>query len=410
MARTVRRRRHGYTWRSGLLPAAANIGRYAMGRFFSRARGTKRVVGVKRKAAFSATRTKTKKAKTQIASEDVHSAISRNSVVMYVNPKAYKIKQLGMFKYTQSNYGLTINTHGMQQAFNVVSHGTREQLLGATLSPGVRPNYDQFHETAFAFNPYQAPTGSSDQSGNVVVPSGITALGLVGTGTSRKYDEDRIHLRSVYGEHIFSNQSSVACSLTLYWILNKKDNNAEPIGFMNDLLTKQSGYQAGATIPGASNTAGTPGEDNVTMNWPGVGFTHERNFFNHYKILRVRTITLAGGATHKLNFKIRYNTTFSRLNLLARPSSVIGFAGQTVHCIGIMKTMPVIGNPLGTKCATFGQTTLAWTTVDHYDWCTLTANRQYFNRYFSNVPNLGPLAGSYQQINEVDQIVPEAEG
>lgn len=292
-------------------------------------------------------------------------------------------KPLGVWTYHQQNSGRLTAGVAQQAAGTLLGHATVSQLASGT-NP---PDGTQFTSSAFNLNPYQIT------SGNLINTTGVVP------------STDRIHLKNVITDFQMTNNSNAACSVTLYWVKSVKNHTDLPTQEWSDALVAEQLYQSTATQAVQSSTTYGPGTIGVPTiaSW-GQTPASLRAWRMQFKILRSKTYYLALGATQRVSYVVRVNTTYDKTIASDSVAKTSGFPGSTVWLLAIVRGAPVDivaaagPNPDAGTRVTTAPNEIMWTASAKYTFTSLGAQRIDYKRSSLGFPQLFDTSVKLQEM------------
>lgn len=202
--------------------------------------------------------------------------------------KGNSMRKKHHFKYGEEWNVILTTDEGYQNAADLRSIGTKEQLVGSPVV-GTRALFYSTAASYYELNPYRINTGST-----------IFPAGTVGTS----WANDKIYYRSVNGTLKVVNLESLATYIQIYWCKCKKSTGESPV----------TTWRNSATTERMGSTPSAP-QDQTTDATAVAGYTTERMIGNHpnmykafrdyWQIVHSEKTYLQGG--DQVDFKFHFN-------------------------------------------------------------------------------------------------------
>jgi hypothetical protein len=332
----------------GLLTAAGAIGAYKHNRHKAKSHA-KNAVKHKERNVASYTKTKTK-SNERISADDLHSGLSEKHVVIRLN-KPLKHKCKGKWKYSQNWASQITQTSGDQFVALIAGMCQRNQLLVSTVGPNVL----QLREALFDLNPATKLPGSA-----LIPANNIPAT-------------DRIAVFRVRHNMLFTNFESTSVVLYLYYITPKKD----VIPYADQAWATGLSAASGEGLNVAARTRAAPGVyGGTTVGSCSINDVFQkpgdcRVFTDLYRIIKVKKIKLAAGATEEVVSTVHVNKIVNRAAV--QDNGVDNVKGLTCQIMAVAYSQVVDDQTAGVNpTPTTGPVNIGYVGTSTY-FCGMTA-------------------------------------
>lgn len=341
------------TW-TNAFSSAARFGREAYKRY--------KRISAKRKArgkTYSQTSARTVQARDTI---DVQKEASRTHTTIVLRKPRYHKNVQGAFSFLFHSQNSGQVTSGKQAAFELAYHGhINDQLLRATTTaPHVPPGSNIWSTNPFAFNPFQATTGS--------------AL----SGIDNAPYNDRILFRSVYTEIMLVNESVGPVYIDLYWVTPRSVLNEGPVSTWTNMLSYTGMSAANAVQPTSFAGNVVVGKSNPSIY--GEKPEYCKPFSRAWRTLRKKRLIMQAGATHKQTYTVHVNKILERASMMRAVAAGEPFLiGTTVYCFAVLRPAPALiregaNLPANDKGWTTMTNQTGWVTTQRYKFQSLGTN------------------------------------
>ena len=269
------------------LHSAYRVGKRTIDRYRAKSasrKKTKMPVRVNNARSLTKTKTKTKKMDTKEA--EIHSGVSTNTYhLKLANPhKSIGADATGRWTVEMTNRRVLTDTSGKQAIFDFSGTGTIDNFITSTGAA-----YDPFQSATqwFGLNPNQLTTGSNLLTGGQPL-------------------EDKIGCLSYKESFYCTNLDNYATKWTIYVLTPRSytavhGDTAWTAGYANEAF----GLPAGTAATAGYAAAGTLGY--MAPGMVGAQPTDSPIFRKLWKILKVVTYEMAGGASQEVHFDIAVN-------------------------------------------------------------------------------------------------------
>lgn len=357
------------------------------------------VSGVKRKLFQSSGEQPKKRVKKSVGrfqSTQAHSGISHETIRIRskARGKAKRNKKtFGKWEYHIARTGFITSPAGEQGAQELNFFCTPNQMCsGVTVALPDTVNSDI---GLLDLNPYQKSTGSR-----------ILAA-------SNTPSEDRFYLKGFNCDVEITNFSTVGAIVDIYLLKAKKTDSLTPIttwnnGYANEAFGQISTAQPAAGAP----LAGTVGGFGNVVD-PGAKPMDSPQFKKLWTVVTVKSLTMVGGATEKLDFDVYSDKIMKRdLQTTYISNGNVYVAGQ-VYCImsvargALVTDITDPANPF----VTYGSTKLGYILNTHYHACAVKDQAARLNTNRAYIPiTFGAASTKQTSLNEIDIPITVAAG
>lgn len=318
---------------------------------------------------------------------DVHSGIGTSAVHINLH-KSVKHHSVGVVTYVRNRQYIIDCAAGQQKPQMVASFNTVTQWTQDVAYP---VGQNAVRNNLFSLNPGQTNVGSNYFNAAVVQPL-----------------NDRFINTSVEWTAMFTNVTSTPTRVDLYFFVAKKNGPSTQypdgllgVGMQTDALGRVASTMQASGVP-AAPTVGY----GSAFEWP-IKPTDVPLLRSFFKLLKVKSLLLAGGAVEEVKCHIKVNKLFKRDVIQQMSSSNDFIPGTTVCVMAVVSGFPGIdvtaGNPANTVASTLGRVAV----VDSTKWrlsCVKDSGPGRFNSEQVDYNNLFVGAGiaNLRQINAVD--------
>lgn len=325
---------------------------------------------------------KTKRSGNLIQGDDVHGGINTNSINLVLH-KGLKHKAIGRWKFAHIQSVMFGGPAGAQGVTVLWGVNHKNQFTTDTANPSAI----QISKNLFNLNINRGNTGSN------MIPSLIVPAG------------DRFVVYHVTVSHMLTNMSTIPVVLYLYYVTPKRDSNVQADTAWGNACDTERLTVAQHISPAAGlyNTGATWG-GSATTDWHNKPDRY-RNWNTFFKILKVKKVVLAAGASQEIVTRIAVN---KMVNLEQLNSNALDLVkGLTVDCLatvygaavnditsGAAANVPTIGN---SKVASVHR--VEWTCGQVQD----NAARLDDSFVYQQIPYNGTIANE-RQIDAVDAV------
>lgn len=319
----------------------------------------------------SHTKTKTKTKKKRVYDEP-HSSVGDESFNVVVHPTKPKGVDKGFWKMSQSHRTYVLYSAGKQSVDTICAFANLSQIRTST-----GPTYTglQAQVAIEQLNPNLASTGSSILD---AVTRPLT---------------DKFFLKSINSTLTFTNFSSAAQVVDLYWVLCKKSTERSFQQLWDDGLINLSGGEVQQTIQTSPLFQGVAGY--ATSNEPFEKPFISKPWRDVFKVLKQQTFNMAGGASQMVyaNFvmnKIINSETTSRLIT----DGGVNYPGCTIILNAVVRGQVVMDTLADT--VTLAAPDMGYIIKNTYTCHSMHGNagRLNIDNHSWNVPTNGPAASN----------------
>jgi len=379
----VKRGHHGgSSWRKTLVKKAAREGGKVLSYGVKR---LKEYVRNKRRTPGNNQRAPAKFARNLIQGDDVHSGINTNRINLVLH-KSLKHKTLARWKFAQissSNFTARAGEQGVTILWGI-NH--RNNFL----TNAANPSSIEIFRNLFELNNNRQVTGSN------FIPAQMP-------------DADRMCVFHCTVTHMLTNMSTIPVVMYLYYVTPKRDSLVFCDTLWGNACATEGMTVANHVSPGAGvYNAGATWGSTLNTDWHNKP-DYYKNWNTFFRIMKVKKVVLAAGATQELVIRVAVNKLVNREQLTNSVNDNV--RGLTVDCLATIYGAAVEDVTAGANIATIGAAKVASVVRKHWTCGQIKDGSARVDDAFvyQQIPFNSSIANE-RQVDAVDAIAPVEQG